>query len=233
MNTSKSWPRATSPIRKLHDLLDSSRVSSFFMRVLDSFNHDGFLWNFWTQYFLDLKFFWPKFFPDQIFWTQNLFLTKFLPTTYLLGPKICWDIKQNFIQNFFIPKFFYPNFFPNQIFQNKTFCRLKIFADQISFGTNFFGPKIFWNQNLFWTQNFLWTKIFLDSFFWIQNIFRPKIILGPIFFQTQNFFRSNIFWNQNFFLQKNFETQLVLHWWNVKFQSFIPFLYESISHTIV
>ena len=31
------------PFRNLHDLLNSSKVSSFFRRVLDGFKHDGFL----------------------------------------------------------------------------------------------------------------------------------------------------------------------------------------------
>ena len=46
MNTSKMWSRTPAPVRNLHDLLNSSRVSSFFRRVLDGFKHDGFLWNF-------------------------------------------------------------------------------------------------------------------------------------------------------------------------------------------
>ena len=46
MNTSKTWSRTPAPVRNLHDLLNSSRVSSFFRRVLDGFKHDGFLWNF-------------------------------------------------------------------------------------------------------------------------------------------------------------------------------------------
>ena len=45
MNTSKTWSRTPAPVRNLHDLLNSSRVSSFFRRVLDGFKHGGFLWN--------------------------------------------------------------------------------------------------------------------------------------------------------------------------------------------
>ena len=45
MNTSKTGSRAPVPVRNLHVLLNSSRVSSFFRRVLDSFKNDVFLWN--------------------------------------------------------------------------------------------------------------------------------------------------------------------------------------------
>ena len=38
-----TWTPA--PVMNLHILLNSSRVLSFFRRVLDTFKHDGFLWN--------------------------------------------------------------------------------------------------------------------------------------------------------------------------------------------
>ena len=46
MNASKTWSRTPAPVRKFHFLLNSSRVPSYFRRVLDSFKHDGFLRNF-------------------------------------------------------------------------------------------------------------------------------------------------------------------------------------------
>ena len=46
MNTSKTWSRTPAPVRNLHDILNSSRVPSFFRMVLDSFKHVRFLWNF-------------------------------------------------------------------------------------------------------------------------------------------------------------------------------------------
>ena len=39
------WSLTPAPVRNLHVLLNSSRVSSFFRRVLDIFKHDRFLWN--------------------------------------------------------------------------------------------------------------------------------------------------------------------------------------------
>ena len=45
-NTSKMWSWTSTSVRNLHVLLNSSRVSSFFTRVLDTFKHEGFSWKF-------------------------------------------------------------------------------------------------------------------------------------------------------------------------------------------
>ena len=45
MKTSKTWSRNPVPVRNLHVLLNSHRVSSFFRMVLESFKIVGFLWN--------------------------------------------------------------------------------------------------------------------------------------------------------------------------------------------
>ena len=55
LNTSKMWSRTPAPVRNLHVLLKSSRVSSLFRRILDTFNHDWFFFKIWNLSLLSIK----------------------------------------------------------------------------------------------------------------------------------------------------------------------------------
>ena len=89
------------------------------------------------------------------------------------------------------------------------------------FGPNFFGVKIFVDQNVLWHKFCMiwviwqWTKIFLDKTFSRQKIllgpkvFKPEILLDPKkilnsnFLHTQNCFRPTNFFRPKIFLSQN------------------------------